>query len=194
MMRVRLVAIGASAGGARAVKELLRHLPADFRAPVVVVLHREEEDTGPSLTDQLRRSTPRPVSEPEDKEPVAAGHVYVAPAGYHLMLEAPGHFALSAARPVLYARPSIDVLFASAVTVYGKDLAGVVLTGQGRDGAEGLRAIRVAGGLAIVQDPATAEHPAMPLASIEAGAVEHVVPLSGVWPLLSDRCAEVNAR
>ena len=104
---------------------------------------------------------------------MAPATVYLAPAGYHLLVEAPGHLALSTEGPVRFARPSIDVLFESAAVAYRGDAVGVVLTGTNDDGAAGLAAIVARGGRAVVQDPASAERPAMPLAALATGIRRH---------------------
>jgi two-component system chemotaxis response regulator CheB len=135
----------------------------------------------------LQRSSGLPVSEPDDKEPIARGRVYLAPRDYHLLIEG-RHFALSTEAPVCYARPSIDVLFESAADAYGKDVIGVILTGKNRDGARGLAAIKKCGGLAVVEDPATAEAREMPEAALAATIVDRVLPLGGIALFLSSLC------
>jgi two-component system chemotaxis response regulator CheB len=125
-----------------------------------------------------------PVVEPEDKEPVEHGRVYLAPAGYHLLVDG-GAFALSTDEPVAYARPSIDVLFESAADVYGERVIGVVLTGSNDDGARGLARIKERGGVAVVQEPATAERPEMPEAAIAAAQPEAVLPLDEIAPFVA---------
>ena len=112
--------------------------------------------------------------------PLEDGHIYVAPPDYHTLIE-PGHFALSTEAPVRFSRPSIDVTFTSAADAYGHRAVGVVLTGANADGAEGLRRISDRGGLAIVQDPATAESPMMPAAAQKA------VPRARVMTLAAHR-------
>ncbi len=106
------------------------------------------------------------VKEAEDKEMIRPGIIYFAPPGYHLLVEPGLSVALSNDEPVLYSRPSIDVLFESAADAYGDGLTGVILTGANSDGARGLAAVVAAGGKALVQDPETAEGTAMPLAAL----------------------------
>src|SRR5512146_2992330 len=120
----RLVALGGSAGGLDAVRAILADLPADMDAAVVVVQHRARYSD--ALSDVLQLSSALPVAEAEDKDPVAPGRVYIAPADYHLLVE-PGHFALSTDAPVLFSRPSIDVLFESIADSYGANALGIVL-------------------------------------------------------------------
>jgi two-component system chemotaxis response regulator CheB len=124
------------------------------------------------------------VCEAEDKSAIEPGHVYIAPADYHLMVEAPGLLALSTEGPVLWARPSIDVLFESAAEVYGARVIGVVLTGASADGSHGMRAIRERGGCALVQEPSAAECAVMPRAVLAATAVNHVLALNEIGRVL----------
>ena len=162
-MNHEIVMVGASAGGLDAICTLLGGLPAGFGMAVVVVQHRSRDSE--ALCEVLQSCTPLVVEEATDKAPIEPGHVYLAPPDYHLLVE-PGHFALSTDAPELYSRPSIDVSFESAADAYGPRVVGVVLTGANRDGARGLRRIVGQGGLAIVQDPDTAEVPVMPRAAL----------------------------
>ena len=188
-MAVELVVIGASWGGMRAVGELLEGLPAEFRAAVAIVQHRGVTATG-GLAPVMQRRSKLPLVDADDKARIEPGHVYLAPADYHLLVE-DGTFALSVDDPVQFSRPSIDVLFESAADAYGPSVAGVLLTGSNEDGTAGLTAIRRAGGLTIAQDPATAESPTMPAAAIAAGAADKVLPLSAIAPLLVELCGEI---
>jgi two-component system, chemotaxis family, protein-glutamate methylesterase/glutaminase len=173
--RTEIVAIGASLGGLDALSQLLGALPEDFSCPIVIVQHRRP-DTEARLAQLLDGRCSLSVSEPDDKEPLEAGHVYVAPANYHLLVEL-GSLALSTDPPILYARPSIDVLFESVADAYGETAIGVVLTCSNEDGAAGARAIKTAGGRVLVQNPKTAEASTGPLAAIAATAVDAVLEL-----------------
>lgn len=164
---IQAVVIGASAGAVQALSTLLPTLPATFSLPVFVVVH-VPPDRDSVLASLLQTKCALTVKEAEDKEPVSGGVVYLAPPDYHLLLEGDGSLALSTEEPVNYSRPSIDVLFESAADAYGEGLLGIVLTGANHDGAAGLKAVTGAGGVAIVEDPATAHSRAMPLAAIEA--------------------------
>jgi two-component system chemotaxis response regulator CheB len=163
----RAVVIGASAGGVQALLALLPQLPGDFPLPVLVVLH-VPADRSNVLAPLFATKCALTVKEAEDKEPALPGVVYFAPSDYHLLVEADGALALSSDEPVNYSRPSIDVLFESAADAYGSGLVGVILTGANEDGALGLRAVEVAGGCAIVEDPALAYAPSMPAAACGA--------------------------
>lgn len=161
----RAIAMGASAGALEALSSVLTRLPAGFPTPILVVVHLpagRESLMAPLLQETCRL----PVREAEDKEPIDPGTVYLAPPDYHLLIEPDHRLSLSGEEPVLFSRPSIDVLFETAAEAYGPGLVGVVLTGANGDGARGLRAIRDAGGSALVQRPDTAMASAMPRAAI----------------------------
>ena len=181
-MSGRLVVIGASFGGFDALKVVLGALPGTFPIPIAVVQH--QASIGPGLAVLLQRYTALVVLDAEDKDTAYPGRVYLAPPGYHLLAEEDGGFALSVDEPVWHARPSIDVLFESAAEVYGIGAIGVILTGTGGDGAAGLAQIHARGGIAIVQDPATAARPAMPAAALARTAVNWVLPLDQIGPQL----------
>jgi len=161
-----IVVVGTSWGGLIALKELVRGLPATFALPVVIVQHRHRQSDN-LLSTLLQDSTPLPVCEIEDKAPIVGGHVHVAPADYHLLIE-DGYFSLSTDEPVRYSRPSIDVTFESVADAYGARSVGVVLTGANADGARGLKRIQDRGGLTFVQLPQTAESPMMPASAAES--------------------------
>ncbi len=182
MSGCELVIIGASWGGLHAISEILSALPRDFGAPVVIVQHRQEgqEDM---LSGLLDRQGPLTVREAEDKTELSPGCVHVAPAGYHVLIE-PGHLELTVEAEVHFSRPSIDVAMESAAHAYGDRAIGVVLTGANEDGAAGLAEIRRLGGVAVAQDPATAERSAMPAAAIAAAHPQHVCRLEEIAPLL----------
>ena len=182
--RIEAVVIGASAGGVEALSTLLSALPAGLLASVFVVLHLPR--SRPSLLAEIfQNRCALPVSEAQDKELVAPGSVYVAPPDYHLLLDPGPQISLSADEPVNFSRPSIDVLFESAADLLGDRVAGIVLTGGNDDGAAGLDAIRRAGGVTIVQDPATAQMPLMPESALARGPADHVLPLAGIATLLA---------
>lgn len=173
-----IVVIGASMGGLHALEEILERLPADFPVPVLIVQHRA--DDGRSLLAGLLGSHARlEVCEAEDKAALRDGRVLVAPAGYHVLVER-GHVELSTEEAVRYSRPSIDLAMETAAQAYGRGAVGVVLTGANDDGARGLAAIRGAGGVVIVQDPAGAERRSMPDAAIAAADPQWVLALEDI--------------
>jgi len=160
-----LVVVGCSWGGLAAASRLLALLPPEFCVPMVILQHRNEMPS--PLSDLLARHTQRRVTEPDDKEELRPGQIYVAPPGYHLLLDKT-RFSLATEAPVRYSRPSVDVLFESAASAFGDRLAAVVLTGANEDGAAGLARVAAAGGLTLVQDPETAERSTMPAAALAA--------------------------
>jgi two-component system chemotaxis response regulator CheB len=179
-----LIVVGASWGGLRAVSTLLDHLPTAAWPAIVVAQHRGPDSRADGgLASLLQRHVEVPVSEAEDKEPIERSHIYLAPPDYHLLVEH-DHFALSIDERVQYARPSIDVLFESAADAFRERLVGIVLTGANEDGAAGLRRIKQRGGVAIVQDPRTAERREMPVAAIAATAADAVLPIEAMGPFL----------
>jgi two-component system, chemotaxis family, protein-glutamate methylesterase/glutaminase len=181
-----LVVIGASWGGLDAVGRVLAELPADFPVPVVIVQHRGADSRGGTLEAMLSMGK-LPVHEIDDKDPIEPGAAYVAPADYHLIVEA-GSFSLSVDERVQYARPSIDVTFETAADAYGPRLIAVVLTGANEDGAAGLRKVMDGGGVTIAQDPAGAEKPTMPQAAIDAGGAQRVLALEEIPRFLIAVC------
>lgn len=170
-------------GAVQALSVLLPSLPADFPCPVFVVVHVPPEGKS-ALADLFAARCVIAVKEAEDKEPVRPGTVYFAPSDYHLLVEREHTIALSGDEPVLYSRPAIDVLFESAADVYGAGVTGIVLTGASSDGARGLAAVDRAGGVAVVQDPRTAEAGAMPRAALASCPDARVLSLHEIAPFL----------
>jgi two-component system chemotaxis response regulator CheB len=162
---------------------VLSALPAAFPIPVAICHHRGDSPGEGLLAGLLKRHSGLPVLEVEDKTPIGPGRVYLAPGGYHLLVEG-DHFALSVDDPEASSRPSINTLFESAADAYCPQVVGVILTGANDDGVRGLTAIKAKGGLTVAQDPADAESPVMPAAAIAARAVDLVLPLQGIGPFL----------
>ena len=142
---------------------VLSALPATFRPSIALVLHRQPV-TSDALQFVLQQACPILVREAVDKQPIEPGNVYLAPVDYHLLVDG-DHFALSTEDPVMFARPSIDVLFESAAESFGPRAIGVILTGANADGANGLAAIRRHEGVAIIESPAKAYAGEMPAAA-----------------------------
>jgi two-component system chemotaxis response regulator CheB len=176
--------MGASAGGLSALKLLLAGLPEQFSLRTAVVQHIDAGSRS-YLAEILAQDCRLAVTEAEDKAEFLPGTVYLAPPGYHMMVERDRSLSLSVDDKVNYCRPAIDPLFESAADTFGSTLIGVVLTGANKDGADGLQYIRARGGRAIVQSPDSAQSPFMPRAALEAGPVDDIVPLSGIARLLS---------
>jgi two-component system chemotaxis response regulator CheB len=182
-----LVAIGASWGGLDVLRNILRDLPAELNAAVVIAQHRSPESHPTAMRDLLGAVTRLRVTEASDKDELRPGTAYIAAPDYHLMIE-PGHLELSTDEPVLYARPSIDVLLETAAESYRERCIGVVLTGANDDGARGLARVAELGGTAIVQDPATAQRDEMPRAALRATPTAKVLPVAEIAPLLVGLC------
>ena len=189
-MAFEIVVIGASYGGLSALQILLPDLSPEFPLPIVIVQHRKK-DGDDGLCEYLRKRSRLPLLEPNDKEKVEPGRVYLAPRDYHLLIEK-SIFALSTESPVAHARPSIDVLFESAADVYHDRCIGVILTGANSDGARGLAKIKAFGGLTVVQDPSSAESPAMPEAAISMSEVDCILPLPQIASFLNERCHPIQ--
>lgn len=171
-----VVALAASAGGFRAVGRVLAELPADFPAAVLFVQHLSPDHPS-HLPDLLARQTRLSVKAAAAGDPVRPGTVFVAPPGRHLVMGPGGRLDLSDAPRVHFCRPAADVLFRSMAVGLGARAVAAVLTGTGRDGADGVRAVRRAGGFTIAQDAATAEQFGMPATAIETRHVDLVLPL-----------------
>ncbi len=181
-----LVVVGCSLGGMKALHTIFSALTDEFCVPIAIVQHRHKR-SNEQLPEYFRRSTKLCVVDADDKQTIKPGCVYLAPANYHLLVEK-GAFSLSVDDTVGFSRPSIDILFETAADAYRNRLIGIVLTGANSDGARGVRHIKRRGGFVVVQDPATAEAPAMPQAAIDTGRVDRILPLKGIGPFLLELC------
>ncbi|MBD1395658.1 chemotaxis protein CheB [Pontibacter sp. JH31] len=163
----KLIVIGGSWGGIQAALSVLQPLPANYSIPIVLVLHRLRNQEG-GLQELFERKLNLKALEIEEKEKPEPGHVYLAPANYHVLLEKDHTFSLDDSELENYSRPSIDVTFTSAADVFGENTVGILLSGASRDGSSGLKYIFEKQGLVIAQDPAEAEVATMPLAAINS--------------------------
>ncbi len=173
--RIELIAIGASTGGPPVVQSILQGLPADLPVPVVLVQH-----ISPGFVEAMARwlddTTPVSVKVARSGERLAPGVVYLPPDEHHLLVMAGGKAWLDASPPVDGHRPSVTALFDSVAEHYGAAATAVLLTGMGRDGATGLKAIHDAGGRTIAQDEASCVVFGMPRAAAELGAADEILP------------------
>jgi two-component system, chemotaxis family, protein-glutamate methylesterase/glutaminase len=181
------IAIGCSAGGLAALQRVLPALDRRLAVPVVVCAHTGSADVS-LLVELLARVSALPVVEAAEREPADPGVVHVAPSGYHLLVEPNAHFSLNVDARVTYARPSIDVLFETAAGAWKDGLVAVLMTGANSDGAQGLRAVRQAGGYALVQDPASAESDVMPRAGLDIAGADACLPLDQIAARLNQLC------
>jgi len=173
------VVVGGSAGGFEALSTIFSALPPGFELPIFVVQHLHPSDNG-SFARSLDHTTCLSVVEPCDKEKIDVGHVFVAPANYHMLVERDGSIALCVNGKVNWSRPSIDVLFESAARAWGGAVIGVLLTGASSDGARGMRALKDAGALTIAQNPAGAHVAVMPQSAIDADGVVEVLNITDI--------------
>lgn len=178
------IVIGGSAGVLEVLREILAALPANLRVPVAVVVHLPPR-AHTAIHQSLQSVTSLPMRQADDKEPLQGGTIYFASPGYHLLIEANRAAAHSLDEPVHYSRPSIDVLFETASDVYKDRLLGILLTGASADGAQGLHSIHAAGGMTIVQDPASSEADVMPRAALARFAPDFVLAPAALAALLS---------
>jgi two-component system chemotaxis response regulator CheB len=185
-----VVAIGASTGGPRVIRQILAALPIDFPAAVLVVQHIAQGFSA-GMAEWLAESVALPVSLAAEGSALQPGQVLVAPDRYDLLVRGDGTLHLSGL-PLLLQRPAIDIAMQSLAAFYGPAAIGVLLTGMGRDGARGLQAIRRAGGYTIAQDAASCTIYGMPRAAAELGAAEDVLPPSQIADALQARLARAR--
>lgn len=178
-----VVLIGTSWGGVQALRQLVSSLPPDFATPIVIVQHRSDRHPF-LLADLLSRRTALRVVNAEKGDRLQAGVIYLAIPNQHLSFDARGYLKLTDTERVNFVRPSIDILFQSAATVFKNRVLAVVLTGKGKDGAAGAIAIKAAGGVVITQDKASSEAFGMPGAAIATQQIDFVLPLSQIGSAL----------
>ncbi|MEH1844775.1 MAG: chemotaxis protein CheB [Nostoc sp.] len=184
MPKQNIIVVGGSAGGVEALTYLVKHLPPDLNAAVIIVLHIPSHIRS-VLLRILSRVGKLPVSHAQDGEAIVPGWIYVAPPDYHLLLE-PGYLRLTRGAKENRCRPAIDPLFRSAAKTYGQRVIAVLLTGMLDDGTAGLVAVKMRGGVAIVQNPNDALYPDMPRNAIEnVEDIDHIVPLSDIPSILA---------
>ena len=183
MMSYEAIVIGVSLGGMKAMKIMFSHLPKGFKTPIIIVQHISAHSDSQWI-QLLNDSYNVDIKEADEKEKIENGKVYFAPPNYHLLIEKNKTFSLTIDERVNYARPSIDVLFESAAEAYKNKVIGIILTGSNNDGTNGIKRIQECGGLAIVQDPKTAEAAYMPISAISAIQPDYILSLEDIIMLL----------
>jgi two-component system chemotaxis response regulator CheB len=180
-----LVTIAASAGGIEALQKLLAALPRDLPAAVVVVQHRRPHPRESYLNRIFARVTSMPVVTADHDQPILPGKVYVARSDLHLTVSPDRRFSYVDGTKVRFLLSAANPLFASAAAAFENRLIAVVLTGSGNDATDGVQTVKGHGGVVIAQDPRTALNSGMPLAAVESGAVDYVLPLEAIAPALT---------
>ncbi len=177
------IVIGVSSGGMNALKIISSTLPVHFNLPIIIVQHLSAHSDSHWIK-LLNEKSRLNVKEADEKEKIEKGNIYIAPPNYHLLIEKDKTFSLTIDERVNFARPSIDVLFESAAEAYKNKLIGIVLTGSNSDGTKGIKRIKDCGGLAIIQDPNTADSEYMPKSAIAAIKPDYIVSLDEIVELL----------
>ena len=170
----KAVVIGGSAGSFQGVVKILSQLPKGFPLPIIMCLHRLKHVRN-GFVEALSIKSVAQVTEPNDKETIKKGSVYLAPANYHMSVELGHHFALSTEEMINNSRPAIDITLATCAFVYKEKLIGILLSGANRDGAYGMKAIHEKGGVTIVQEPSECMIDTMPRAALAATKIDHVM-------------------
>ncbi|MDP9080108.1 MAG: chemotaxis protein CheB [Bacteroidota bacterium] len=162
---------------------IVKLLPATLNKAVIIVMHRKRNFVS-EVEKLFAQNSRMSLHEIDDKDKINRGTIYIAPANYHVLIEASGNFALDVSDAVWYSKPSIDITFESAAEAYGDKCMAILLSGANQDGAEGLLKLRNAGSLTIVQHPKDAEMPEMPTQALNLNAADYVLRTSEILELL----------
>ncbi len=179
----KAIVIGGSAGSFQVINKILNGLPTDFELPIIMCLHRLKH-VRQGFVEALNLKSSTVVEEPDDKEPIRKGKIYLAPANYHMLVELGNTFALSTDEMVNHSRPSIDLTLESAAYVYKTKLIGILLSGANKDGAMGMKKIKDWGGLTIVQDPAECMIDTMPTSALKLTQIDYTLPVQKILEFL----------
>jgi len=175
----KVVVIGSSTGGPKALSYIIPKIPREFEAPIIVVQHMPEGFTT-AFAERLNSISNINVKEIEDGEEIKSGNIYIAPSGFHTIVNEEQRFLLTRDKPIHGVRPAVDKTMVSAANVFLHNTIGVILTGMGKDGAIGVRRIKAVGGKVISQDEKTSVIYGMPKAAFETGCVDEVLPLEKI--------------
>jgi two-component system, chemotaxis family, protein-glutamate methylesterase/glutaminase len=181
----KAVVIGGSAGSFQGVVKILSQLPKGFPLPIIMCLHRLKHVRN-GFVEALSIKSVVQVTEPNDKESIKKGSVYLAPANYHMSVELGNNFALSTEEMVNNSRPAIDITLSSCAFVYKEKLLGILLSGANRDGALGMKHIHERGGTTIVQEPTECMIDTMPKAALAATKIDHVMRIDEIVEVLKE--------
>lgn len=185
--RPDVIAIGSSTGGPQALVALMRDLPRGIKTPILITQHLPATFTA-IFAQNIAKAAGRPCAEGQDGEEIRPGRIYVAPGGFHMLVEKKGSanvIRITSDLPENFCRPAVDPMFRAVARVYGRNVLAVILTGMGRDGAAGGKAIVDAGGTVIAQDEATSIVWGMPGAAAEAGICSKILPLPEIAPAIA---------
>jgi two-component system chemotaxis response regulator CheB len=185
MNKIKAIIIGGSAGGIKALESLLPALDKLGDFSLIVALHRHPSSDS-AIIDILQKLTVFKVKEIEDKEIISPGFIYIAPAGYHVLIDDKKTFSLSVDNEHSYNHPSINAAFETAAKVYQNELIGIILTGANDDGARGIKKIKEYNGFTISQNPQDAEVALMPQASINTGSIDEILSLKEIYYFLKE--------
>jgi two-component system chemotaxis response regulator CheB len=181
----KAVVIGGSAGSFQGVVKILSQLPKGFPLPIIMCLHRLKHVRN-GFVEALSIKSVVQVTEPNDKENIKKGSVYLAPANYHMSVELGNYFALSTEEMVNNSRPAIDITLSTCAFVYKEKLVGILLSGANRDGALGMMHIHDKGGLTIVQDPTECMIDTMPKAALAATRIDQTLKIDQIVNFLKE--------
>jgi two-component system chemotaxis response regulator CheB len=181
----KAVVIGGSAGSFQGIVRILSQLPKGFPLPIIMALHRLKH-VRHGFVEALSLKSVVQVTEPNDKEPIKKGGVYLAPANYHLSVELGNNFSLSTEEMVNNSRPAIDITLSTCAYVYKDKLIGILLSGANRDGALGMKHIKDRGGLTIVQEPSECMIETMPKAALAATPIDHILKVDEIIGFFKD--------
>lgn len=169
-----LLVIGGSAGSLDILLNILPELAIDLPFAIVIVLHRKNTSNS-VLADLLAGKTPIPVAEVDEKDPIFSSRIYIAPADYHLLIEADKTFSLDSSEKIKFSRPSIDLTFQTGAEAYKQSMAALLLSGANTDGTNGLLTVRQHQGITAVQDPRDAVVPLMPETALNTMKIDYVL-------------------
>lgn len=181
----KAVVIGGSAGSFQGVVKILSHLPKGFPLPIIMCLHRLKHVRN-GFVEALSIKSVVQVGEPNDKEPIKKGSVYLAPSNYHLSVELGNYFSLSTEEMVNNSRPAIDITLSSCAYVYKEKLVGILLSGANKDGAQGMKQIHERGGVTIVQDPTECMIDTMPKAALAVTSIDYTLKVDQIIEFLKE--------